>query len=110
MKGQINILFLGRRASGRSALANYLFDRQLFESGAGAPARSLDDPISEVSVDCEKAVVNFYDMPALEPDKYDEWMEKVQEVAEEGSSFDTNPSSWVHGAFYAISAAASDID
>lgn len=110
MNGQINILFLGRRGSGRSSLANYLFDKQLFETGAGSPGGTLERPMGEASIPLEKTVVNIYDTPGLEPGKYEAWLRRIQEVAEESTSFDTDPSSWVHAAFYAVNAAAGDID
>ncbi len=108
MKGQVTILFLGRRASGRTSLANYLYGRRLFDTAA--PAATLDQPMPSATIETPLASVVIRDAPALEPDRYAAWLAKTGEAADESVSFDSNPSSWVHAAFYAISAAASVID
>ncbi len=108
MKGQVTILFLGRRASGRTSLANYLYGRKLFDPAA--PSATLYQSMPSATIDAPLGTVVIYDAPALEPDSYEEWLAKVTEVAGDSASFDTSPSAWVHADFYAISAAAQDID
>ena len=111
MDATINILLLGRSGAGKSSLANYLYQKEIFKTGDGAPVTEFGKKdMDRVSIEKGDYTINIFDAPGLEPANYAKWKSEIGVFSERRSAFHASPSQWIHGAFYVINAASKRIE
>lgn len=107
-KPEINILLLGKSGAGKSSLANYLYEAELFKTGSGRPVTVYKEP-KKASIDNETYILNVYDAPGLEPEKPTEWWQVIREFAEKRNN-SSSLSGLLHGIFYVVNAASGRVE
>lgn len=110
MEACINILLLGRSGAGKSSLANYLYQQEVFKTGDGSPVTAFGDDIKSASIATRDHTINIFDAPGLEPANFFRWKKEIGDFMGERSAFDSEPSRWIHGAFYVVNAASERIE
>lgn len=106
---RLNIVVVGKAGVGKSSLLNYLVDKEIFETGAGAPVtqkyfdeHTYTDPKTSVTY-------NLFDTKGIEPDTLEEFSSNInQQITDRGKSADF--SSHFHALYYCISAAGKRIE
>ena len=75
-----NIVTLGKTGAGKSSMLNYLFGTT-FEAGAGKPVTGRGIYPFDAEVNGQK--IRVFDSWGIEADKVKEWMELLDQTAEE---------------------------
>lgn len=102
-----NVLMLGKSGVGKSSLINYLFGREVQETGTGKPVTKKGIFKTEFPYD-ENFIINIYDTWGIEADKPDEWK---KEVFGKISEFDNHTvDDWFSTVFYCISATSGRLE
>lgn len=75
MAGSINLVLIGRSGAGKSSLANYLYGKELFKTGEGAPVTEFGKKWAMATLPDANGEfkINVYDSPGLEPDNFQQW-------------------------------------
>lgn len=108
MAGAINLVLMGRSGAGKSSLANYMYGKDLFKTGEGAPVTEFGKKWDRATItdSAENFDINVYDSPGLEPDNYPKWKDDFERNMRDREA----PDKWIHGAFYVINAASGRIE
>lgn len=110
MEACINILLLGRSGAGKSSLANYLYQQEVFKARDGSPVTTFGNDMKSASIATHDYTINLFDAPGLEPANFFRWKKEIGNFMGDRSAFDAEPSSWIHGAFYVVNAASERIE
>jgi GTP-binding protein EngB required for normal cell division len=73
-----NLLLVGKTGSGKSSFANYLFEEEIFTTGAGAPVTKWKNNFQKYSLNVSDIQVNVYDSVGLEPNNFSRWMQELK--------------------------------
>lgn len=106
---KLNIVVVGKAGVGKSSLLNYLVNKQIFETGAGAPV--TQDYFEEHTYYDSKTSVSYslFDTKGIEPDTLEEFSSNIsQQLSNKSKSTDFG--SHFHALYYCISAAGKRIE
>ncbi|HCG7281256.1 TPA: GTPase domain-containing protein [Vibrio parahaemolyticus] len=107
---QVNLIVLGKTGVGKSTFCNYIFGKDVFKKGEGAPVTGWSDHFSSYKVPYDKFNLNVFDTVGIEVDNFDKWTKELNKFIDKRNGYDSNPNEWVHGAFYIINAASARIE
>lgn len=96
-----NILIVGKSGVGKSSLLNYIFDREVEETGTGKPVTKKGIFPHEYEYD-SAFHINIYDTWGLEPDKSDEWESLILDEVHNHDKLKVNE--WFSTIIFCISA------
>lgn len=106
---KLNIVVVGKAGVGKSSLLNYLVNKEIFETGAGAPV--TQDYFEEHTYYDSKTSVTYtlFDTKGIEPDTLEEFSSNInQQLSHKSKSTDFG--SHFHALYYCISAAGKRIE
>ena len=102
-----NVLIIGKSGVGKSSLLNYIFDKEIEETGTGKPVTKKGIFSHRYKVS-EDFYVNLYDTWGLEANKATEWKKIIQEEVEKHDC--GKISDWFHAIFYCFSAKSARVE
>jgi len=104
---ECNILLIGKTGTGKSTLANHLFDSEIFTTGTGKPVTGWKENFQMFSFDISAIQINVYDSVGLEPNNYSRWMRELKTfLTEKQSSPDMTASEIMHVLLYVVNGAS----
>lgn len=104
---ETNVLVIGKSGVGKSSLLNYIFGKELRETGTGRPVTKKGIFSEKLKVN-DEFVVNVSDTWGIEANKAKEW-EKL--IRDEVKNHDCNEiSAWFHTIFFCISAKSARVE
>lgn len=102
-----NVLIIGKSGVGKSSLLNYIFGKQIEETGSGEPVTKEGIYPHKCSINTNFCVT-LYDTWGLEPDKAARWKKLIMdEIKKHDASVIAD---WFHTIFYCISAKSERIE
>ena len=104
---QANVLIIGKTGVGKSSFVNYLFGRDVRETGTGLPVTGEGLFISSFALE-SGLTVNLYDTWGLEADKAEKWESMVME--EVRSHNGSGIREWFHTVIYCLSAKSARVE
>ena len=104
---ETNVLIIGKSGVGKSSLLNYIFNKELVETGAGRPVTKKGVFIERLEVS-DDFVVNLYDTWGLEANKSKEWEELIKNEIKKHDYEDI--SDWFHTILFCVSAKSSRVE
>ena len=104
---QANVLIIGKTGVGKSSFINYLFGRDVRETGTGLPVTAAGLFVSSFTLE-NGLTVNLYDTWGLEADKAEKWESMVMEEvrSHDGSGI----REWFHTVIYCLSAKSARVE
>jgi len=96
-----NVLIIGRSGVGKSSLLNYMFDRNIQETGVGSPVTKKGIFPSSYEYD-DALKLKIYDTWGLEPDKTEEWKKLIVDEVHKHDKMEVRE--WFNTIIYCISA------
>lgn len=106
-KLKTNVLVIGRTGVGKSSLLNYLFGKELQETGTGRPVTKMGLFPFEYEYD-DKLSIHIYDTWGLEPNKADKWEKLIIDEVREHDKKDVKE--WFNTILFCVSAIADRIE
>ncbi len=110
-----NVLLIGKTGTGKSSLANYLFDKNKFRTGKGEPVTGWEENFKhEKLLFGDDICIDVYDSVGLEANNFNEWSKKLEEflskkqVISSGNIIPANDI--IHVLFYTINAASARVE
>jgi GTP-binding protein EngB required for normal cell division len=104
---ETNVLIIGKSGVGKSSLLNYIFGKELMETGTGRPVTKKGIFTEKLKVN-DEFVVNVSDTWGIEANKAKEW-ERL--IMDEVKKHDCNEvSAWFHTIFFCISAKSARVE
>ncbi|MEQ8172452.1 MAG: GTPase domain-containing protein [Candidatus Eremiobacterota bacterium] len=107
MKARYNIAIVGKTGVGKSALINYLFDKNVAETGVGEPV--TERGFHPYDFNIKDLPVRVFDSWGLEAGKSDEWLEKLKEELKQHGT-DKDAQEWFHTVYYCIGTGGARIE
>ena len=104
---ETNVLIIGKSGVGKSSLLNYIFDKELMETGTGRPVTKKGIFTEELKVS-DNFIVKLSDTWGLEANKAKEWEELIKDEIKKHDCEDI--SDWFHTILFCISAKSSRIE
>lgn len=104
-----NALLIGKTGTGKSSLANYIFNTDIFSASAGKPVTNWENNFQWHSIDICNIKVNVFDSVGLEPDNFDNWKNKLLEFLKNKQA-NNSPNEHIHTLFYVVNAAGARIE
>lgn len=102
-----NVLIIGKSGVGKSSLLNYLFGREIQETGNGRPVTKKG--IFDFSYQYDnKLTINIYDTWGLEPDKSEEWKKLIMDTVQEHDK--KHIQDWFNTIIFCVSAVAERVE
>jgi len=102
-----NLMIIGKSGVGKSSLLNYLFNRNLAETGSGKPVTKEGFHLKSGLIDGK--TVNIYDSWGIEAGKTKEWLEMFEKQIQQ-SKTERNVGKWMHTVLFCISAESKRIE
>ena len=104
---ETNVLIIGKSGVGKSSLLNYIFDKELMETGTGRPVTKKGIFTEELKVS-DNFIVKLSDTWGLEANKAKEWEELIKDEIKKHDCEDI--SDWFHTILFCISAKSSRVE
>ena len=104
---QANVLIIGKTGVGKSSFINYLFGRDVRETGTGLPVTAEGLFVNSFTLE-NGLTVNLYDTWGLEADKAEKWESMVME--EVRSHNGSGIREWFHTVIYCLSAKSARVE
>ena len=104
---ETNILIIGKSGVGKSSLLNYIFDKQLMETGTGRPVTKKGIFPKKIEIK-ENFILNVSDTWGLEANKAKEWKQLIDDEIKKHDCAEI--SDWFHTILFCISAKSSRVE
>jgi len=95
-----NVVFLGKSGVGKSTLINYLFGKNIRETGTGRPVTKQGFHPKEIQINNVPSML--FDSWGLEPGKEKDWLKALDGALKE-RGINKSPNEWFHSIFFCIS-------
>lgn len=104
---ETNVLIIGKSGVGKSSLLNYIFDKNIMETGTGRPVTRKGVFTEKLKIS-DDFIINLSDTWGLEANKASEWQSLIMEEVKKHDC--EKVSEWFHTIFFCISAKSARVE